>query len=480
MIKKNINHKLLECLMMGLIPLLIFLFIHLGIVSSSSAWVVKGKVTSVRGNTIELDLGIEKGIQQGDSGKVYYNALIEGKEKPIFIAKFKITHLSEKSSMAQIEEKSGEVRAGYLVEITFKEGGLEVRSEPPGAKVYVDGKEVGETPADLSNIRVGGHVVRIGKEGYEPYEEKLKVGEGERKKVSISLKKTVGALLVNTDPPGATIHIDGNPVGVSPYEGKALPSGTHRVKVTKEDYEPWERDVAVEAGKGVEVFTMLREKKKVVTTTSPPAKTSPPKVTLPKVAEVPKPPKKIDWSKKSCEAPVWKVGDKWTYKRVTEEVVWTHNVIDIKENVFVLDTPAAPGASNINAYAYDKKTLNMVFKIEKDGRRVGSTNDAFKNLYNFPLVIGKKWTYTTPWQNYHLKNDFQVEGVEEVETAAGKFMTYKIYYKQSVSPGSATGWVRYWYSPETKFYVKREFEKSSFWESQTWAKDAELISYSLK
>ena len=80
-------------------------------------------------------------------------------------------------------------------------------------------------------------------------------------------------------------------------------------------------------------------------------------------------------------------------------------------------------------------------------------------------MIGKKWTYKTPWQNYHLQNDFQIEGIEEVKTAAGKFMTYKIYYKQSVSPGSKTGWVRYWYSPEAKFWVKREFEKSSFWDS---------------
>ena len=199
----------------------------------SQAGVVKGKVTSIRGNVMELDLGVEKGIQLGDLGKVYYNILIDGKEKPIFIAKFKITHLSEKSSMAQIEEKTRDVRVGYLVEITVKEGELEVRSEPSGAKVYVDGKEAGETPAVLSNIRVGGHVVRIGKEGYEPYEEQVKVGEGERKKISVSLKKIVGALFVNTDPPGATIFIDGKPVGVSPYEGKDLSSGTHQNKSHK-------------------------------------------------------------------------------------------------------------------------------------------------------------------------------------------------------------------------------------------------------
>jgi len=461
----------------GIVAFLVFSFL-LVIPFYSEAVVVKGKVTAIRGNVIEIDLGAEKGIQSGDSGKIYYNALIEGKEKPIYIAKFKITQILEKSSMAQIEEKTVDVRIGYLVEIVFKEGALEVRTEPSGAKVYVDGKEVGQTPVDLSNMRVGGHMVRIIKEGYEPHEEQVKVGEGEKKKVSVSLKKTVGALLVNTDPPGATILIDGNPVGVSPYEGKAIPSGTHRVKVTKEDYEPWEKDVVVEAGRGIEVFTALREKKKEVVAL-PPAKTLPPKVTGPKVAEVPKTSQEVDWAKKSCEAPVWKIGDSWTYKNFKGDI-WVHKVIDSKENVFILDTPGAPGASYIKAFAYDKKTLNMVFRMDKDGKRFEVTNDSFKNFFNFPLEVGKKWTYKISRQEYPTQNDFLVEGVEEVETAAGKFMTYRVYYKQTALHISKTGWVRYWYSPEVKFWVKREFEKSSFWDSPVWPKPAGLISYSLK
>jgi len=458
----------------GLVALCMFSFLLIT-PFYSQAGVVKGKVTSTRGNVIELDLGIEKGIQQGDSGKVYYNILIDGKEKPIFIAKFKITQLLEKSSIAQIEEKTNDVKVGYLVEIIFKEGELEVTSEPSGAKVYMDSKESGETPTLLSNVRLGGHLIRIVKNGYEPHEEQVKVVEGKRGKVSISFKKLVGGFLVNTDPPGATILIEGKPVGVSPYEVNNLSPGSYKIKLMKEGYETWEKDVAIESGKRLELQTMLREKKKGVTPTPPPAKTSPPKVTEPKVAEVPKTPRGVDLAKKSCEAPIWNIGDKWTYKRVTGGV-WTHNVSDSKENLFILDTP---GVENIRAYAYDKKTLNLVFRVDKDGRRVENTDDPFKNLYNFPLVIGKKWTYTTPWRNFNIQNDLQVEGVEEVKTVAGKFMAYKIYYKQRVSL-SQTGWVRYWYSPEAKFWVKREFDKSSFWDSQAWAKDAELTSYSLK
>jgi tetratricopeptide (TPR) repeat protein len=263
MMRGKITLSLSKCFCNGLVALLMFFFLAMS-PFYSQAGVVKGKVTSIRGSVMELDLGVEKGIQLGDSGKVYYNILIEGKEKPIFIAKFKITHLSEKSSMAQVEEKTGEVKVGYLVEIVFKEGELELRSDPAGAKVYVDGKEKGETPSVLSNVRLGGHAIRIAKEGYEPYEEQVKVVEGERKKISASLKRVAGSLFVNTDPSGTSVFVDGRSVGMSPYEGKDLSSGTHRVRVVKEGYETWEKDVVVEAGKGVEVFTILREKRKEV------------------------------------------------------------------------------------------------------------------------------------------------------------------------------------------------------------------------
>ena len=480
MMRGKITLNLSNYLCGRLVALFIFSVSLLMIPSFSQAGVVKGKVTSIRGNVMELDLGLEKGIQLGDLGKVYYNILIDGKEKPIFIAKFKITHLSENSSMAHIEEKTGDVRVGYLIDITVKEGELEVRSEPSGAKVYVDGKEAGETPVVLSNIRVGGHVLRIGKEGHEPYEEQVKVGEGERKKVSFSLKKIVGALLVNTDPPGATIFIDGKPVGVSPYEGKDLPSGTHKIKVIKDGYETWEREVVVETGKEIEVFTMLREKRKEVTLPSPPVKAEPPKAKEPKVTEVPRVPREVDLAKKSCEAPVWKIGDQWMYKTIKTGGIWTKEVVDIKEDLFILKITGIK-----TLLGYNKKTLNCTFLIE-NGKKVKST-DSFKNVFDFPLFVGKKWSYTTslsPSISNH--NELKVEGVEEVKISAGTFAAYRIYYVQKRigdAPGSnipVEGWVRYWYSPEAKQLVKREVEKSTFWDTRKDQQDYELISYNLR
>jgi hypothetical protein len=74
----------------------------------------------------------------------------------------------------------------------------------------------------------------------------------------------------------------------------------------------------------------------------------------------------------------------------------------------------------------------------------------------------------------------KVEGVEETVSKAGRFKTYKIFFKETSMASFNSGWVRFWYSPEVKMWVKGEVEKTPFWASQTWLQDFELISYKLK
>ena len=77
-------------------------------------------------------------------------------------------------------------------------------------------------------------------------------------------------------------------------------------------------------------------------------------------------------------------------------------------------------------------------------------------------------------------HDFRVEGIEEITTPAGKFKAYKIYYNQTNRNSKRSGWIRFWYSPEVKNWIKRKAEKVVYWEKTRWAKDAELVSYQLK
>lgn len=189
------------------------------------------------------------------------------------------------------------------------------------------------------------------------------------------------------------------------------------------------------------------------------------------------------WTQEKCEAPVWNVGDKWTYKGATGRT-WTNKVVDIKEDVFILK----PGESR-DLIAYDKKTMNHKYLLEEGGKQVES-EDPKRKLLDFPLHVGKKWTditYHYPFPDIQKKTgkatyneDFKIEGIEEVVTAAGTFKAYKIYFEHTNRKYKRSGWICYWYSPEVKTWVKSKVEKSQFWSLNPWAQDAELISYELK
>ncbi|HEX8325047.1 MAG TPA: PEGA domain-containing protein [Tepidisphaeraceae bacterium] len=94
---------------------------------------------------------------------------------------------------------------------------LRITSEPSGAKVYMDGEEIGTTPVQLrqrafefdtvANAWVD-HTLRLVKPGYDAIEQRLSWDNGQTDYAIglIPKRKTVRLI---TDPPGATIKIDG-------------------------------------------------------------------------------------------------------------------------------------------------------------------------------------------------------------------------------------------------------------------------------
>ncbi|MCB9676462.1 MAG: PEGA domain-containing protein [Alphaproteobacteria bacterium] len=69
-----------------------------------------------------------------------------------------------------------EVRA-ELLPIT---GTVIVDADERGALIEVDGKAVGYTPAVLSDVQIGKHVVKVSRSGFETYEAEVEVVEGEQ------------------------------------------------------------------------------------------------------------------------------------------------------------------------------------------------------------------------------------------------------------------------------------------------------------
>jgi sulfur-oxidizing protein SoxY len=81
-------------------------------------------------------------------------------------------------------------------------GELEVKSNPPGAKWYLDGDYMGTTPDRATQIRPGTHVVRIEKAGFDAQEYRQNIVTGPNATLAASLRPAASvAVAVPAAPP---------------------------------------------------------------------------------------------------------------------------------------------------------------------------------------------------------------------------------------------------------------------------------------
>ena len=117
--------------------------------------------------------------------------------------------------------------------------GVFVDSNPRGAEVFIDGFRTGfSTPYTFSNISDGPHRIMVSKPGFIPQERTIDLLYTPvplpTTNVSFILEEYPGGFLrVASDPPGATITLDGKDTGeVTPLLFSSVPIGLHSVTVS--------------------------------------------------------------------------------------------------------------------------------------------------------------------------------------------------------------------------------------------------------
>ena len=176
-------------------------------------------------------------------------------------------------------------------------GRLLVRSTPAGARVVVDGRNVGLTPITLTGLPPGSHAVRILRDGYAAVERRISLS-GTRTSQSIAvnlsrapggeprtaaapapvapaparmptpvpapvpttpatLGRTVGALVVDSRPPAATVFVDGKLAGTTPLQLDNVDAGSHVVRIERAGYGAWSTSIRVTSGERTRVSASL-------------------------------------------------------------------------------------------------------------------------------------------------------------------------------------------------------------------------------
>ncbi|MGD8957890.1 MAG: PEGA domain-containing protein, partial [Chromatiaceae bacterium] len=147
-----------------------------------------------------------------------------------------------------------EVRGGgYPVfELTLEElpGQVVIALQPDVPfQLLVDGVPVATEGTDRVQIPGGDHRLRIETARFLPIEETLSVaGKGQVQHVSHVLQPAWARVRIASEPPGATVTVDGEPIGVTPLDTELL-QGAHNLELTLEKHKPVALQQQVIAGK---------------------------------------------------------------------------------------------------------------------------------------------------------------------------------------------------------------------------------------
>jgi len=137
-------------------------------------------------------------------------------------------------------------------------GALRIETDPPGATVSVDGKEVGVTPFAAPSIAPGSRTIRVALAGYAPAALSIDVApDTPLAPLRFSLTPTEVKGSIHSDPPGATVTIDGRDAGRTPLEDVRLQPGFHEVRVESPGRKLWRQRVEAKAGEIVSVEARL-------------------------------------------------------------------------------------------------------------------------------------------------------------------------------------------------------------------------------
>ena len=140
-------------------------------------------------------------------------------------------------------------------------GTLDVRSDPTGAQVYLDGDYLGRTPL-VASVRAGRHRVEVRKAGYAPYRANVRVAPGERVQIYARLVPEVrtGRLEVRSQPEGARVYLDGGYRGRTPLELELDP-GVYDLRLALPGYGEYREQVRIRAGETTRVYARLAPEK---------------------------------------------------------------------------------------------------------------------------------------------------------------------------------------------------------------------------
>jgi hypothetical protein len=191
-------------------------------------------------------------------------------------------------------------------------------------------------------------------------------------------------------------------------------------------------------------------------------------------------------AQEKIEAPVWNVGDKWSF---TGE--GSVEVIKADQSGYILkfsDRNSSFESQGFNTILFEKSTRSRINVVEGNKRKKYTMG--LSKILDFPLSSGKQWKYAYSarvkgamqevWADY--SENYRILGWEDTEVRAGKFKALRLEYTRGgTGPMTKIEDIKhlYWYSPEVRYFVKCQYDKDWLM-GQKEVFNWELTSFELK
>jgi formylglycine-generating enzyme required for sulfatase activity len=154
-------------------------------------------------------------------------------------------------------EQPFEVSAQKSQEVRFQmqklPGRLSLQAHPSdkpevllnGARLIIDGQELGVTPVSNLEVAAGQRVLEIHADNYQNIKTEVQIaGCAEAQSFDFELIPGWSDVFISSIPEGATVSVDGKSAGHTPLTIE-LPEGSYRLEINADGFKPWQTRLAV-------------------------------------------------------------------------------------------------------------------------------------------------------------------------------------------------------------------------------------------
>ena len=125
---------------------------------------------------------------------------------------------------------------------------LKIQSQVPDAEVFLDGSSVGKAPIERRDLDPGKHYIVVRKDGYAEYKREIMLVENVPLSFAADLRAIAGLKFLS-NPRGALVSVDGEPIGAAPTVRPDVAAGEHIVEFKMAGYFDNKQTIKVEGGK---------------------------------------------------------------------------------------------------------------------------------------------------------------------------------------------------------------------------------------